>query len=163
MTRCSLSLTSPTTSISSLSSRLEEPSSTLSGSDERVSGSRAVLDLAARVFESTILFSNFSASFICEPYKLSFRCDSAAEKPNPQGAYACPSSLEKSNKCDRSVYIVNFSQCTHTKPSSTKQTCSSPRHIMHNSCVSSDVKNLGHRGTNFLKCSPGFTAIIHTA
>ncbi len=93
-----------------------------------------------RARDEKIPLSNSFASSICDRRDLSLFTASAAAGPEPWGADDRPNSLEKRDTREQSFPREKSSQCEHSIPSRTERACSSPKHITHKSCVSSDVK-----------------------
>ncbi len=120
---------------------------------DNTSSSRSSLSSAAveREMKNSSLSNSF-ASFICDRRELSLFTASAAAGPEPRGADDRPNSLEKKGQPRAELFPTEKgSQWTHSIPSRTERSCSSPKHITHRSCVSSSVRQRWHGSTHLLK------------
>ncbi len=72
--------------------------------------------------------------------------------PSRGGQMIAPILSRKRDNRERSFFPQKKgSQWTHSIPSRTERTCSSPKHITHRSCVSSSVRQRWHGSTHLLK------------
>ncbi len=72
--------------------------------------------------------------------------------PSRRGQMIAPILSRKGDNWERSFFPQKKgSQWTHSIPSRTERTCSSPKHITHRLCVSSSVRQRWHGSTHLLK------------